>query len=96
MIAPEPGTMPDPNFRLPKQTATVYWVDSDSTGEKVPGFILVKTRFYLCDTTAIFGAMITMITTMTHEKVTLTRKKNMIKILADCTNLQPLTLYQLF
>ena len=29
MIAPEPGTKADPNFRLSKQTATVYWVDSD-------------------------------------------------------------------
>ena len=29
MIAPEPGTEADPNFRLPKQTASVYWVDSD-------------------------------------------------------------------
>ena len=29
MIAPERGTKADPNFRLPKQTTTVYWVDSD-------------------------------------------------------------------
>ena len=29
MIAPKPGTKADPNFRLPKQTATVYWADSD-------------------------------------------------------------------
>ena len=29
MIAPKPGTKADPNFRLPKQTATVYWVDND-------------------------------------------------------------------
>ena len=29
MIAPEPGTKADPKFRLPKQTASVYWVDSD-------------------------------------------------------------------
>ena len=27
MIAPEPGTQADPNFRLPKQTTIVYWVD---------------------------------------------------------------------
>ena len=32
MIAPEPGTKTDPNFRLPKQTTTVYWVDSDISG----------------------------------------------------------------
>ena len=30
MIAPEPGTKADPNFRLPKQTTTVYWVDNDT------------------------------------------------------------------
>ena len=29
MIAPEPGIMEDPNFRLPTKIATVYWVDSD-------------------------------------------------------------------
>ena len=29
MIAPEPGTKADSNFRLPKQTVTVYWVESD-------------------------------------------------------------------
>ena len=29
MIAPEPGTKADPYFRLPKQTTTVYWADSD-------------------------------------------------------------------
>ena len=29
MTAPKPGTRVDPNFRLPKQTATVYWVGSD-------------------------------------------------------------------
>ena len=29
MIAPEPVTKADSNFRLPKQTAAVYWVDSD-------------------------------------------------------------------
>ena len=29
MITPEPGTKADTNFRFPKQTATVYWVDSD-------------------------------------------------------------------
>ena len=27
--APEPDTKADPYFRLPKQTTTVYWVDSD-------------------------------------------------------------------
>ena len=46
MIATKPGTKAGPNFRLPKQKATVYWVDSDI-----------------------------------YEKVTLSRKKNMIKIL---------------
>ena len=29
MITPEPGTKADSNFRLPKQTAAVYMVDSD-------------------------------------------------------------------
>ena len=29
MIAPEPGTKADPNIRLPKQTATVCYGDSD-------------------------------------------------------------------
>ena len=29
MIAAEHGITEDPNFRLPTQTATVYWVDSD-------------------------------------------------------------------
>ena len=46
MIASEPGSKADPNFRLPKQTTTVYWVGK------------------------------------TYEKVTLTRQKNVIKILA--------------
>ena len=30
MIAPEPGIKADTNFRLPKQTTTVYWVNSDT------------------------------------------------------------------
>ena len=29
MISPEPGTKADPNSRLPKPTATIYWIDSD-------------------------------------------------------------------
>ena len=29
MIAPERGTKADPKFRLPKQIASVYWVESD-------------------------------------------------------------------
>ena len=29
MIAPKPGSQADPNFRLPKQTTTVYWVGRD-------------------------------------------------------------------
>ena len=29
IIAPEPGITEDPNFRLPTQTGTVHWVDSD-------------------------------------------------------------------
>ena len=29
MIAPELSTKADPKFRLPKQTASVYWADSD-------------------------------------------------------------------
>ena len=29
MIAPEPGTKEDSNFRLQKQTVAVYWVDRD-------------------------------------------------------------------
>ena len=29
MIAPKAGTKADLNFRLPKQTTTLYWVGSD-------------------------------------------------------------------
>ena len=29
MIRPQPGTKADPDFRLPKQIASMYWVDSD-------------------------------------------------------------------
>ena len=56
MIAPEPDNKADPNFRLPKQTASMFWVDID---------ILKGNSHSL---------------------------KNTIKILANCTNLQPLTL----